>query len=116
MTQRCLITGATSLVGSHAAEALVQQGYSVGALVRANADLSWLRQLEVELAYGDLNDASALQKATCGVDFVVHCAAKVGDWGPVEDYRRVNVDGLRNLLEACPATLQRFVHLSSLGV
>src|SRR5262249_12996562 len=45
------------------------------------------------------------------------CAAKVGDWGPVEDYRAVNVEGLRGLLSACQGRpLQRFVHLSSLGV
>ena len=48
---------------------------------------------------------------------VVHCAAKVGDWGPVEDYRRANVEGLRRLLEAAKGrNLHRFVHLSSLGV
>src|SRR5262249_44662080 len=52
-----------------------------------------------------------------GVESVVHAGAKVGDWGPVEDYRKVNVDGLRHLLEACRGkTLKRFVHLSSLGV
>jgi nucleoside-diphosphate-sugar epimerase len=51
------------------------------------------------------------------VDVVVHCAAKVGDRGPVEEYRAANVDGLRNLLEACRNTpLKRFVHMSSLGV
>lgn len=116
MTQRCLITGATGLVGSHAAEALVQQGYAVVAFVRQQSDLSWLRQLEVELAFGELNDQAAIHRAMQGVDYVVHCAAKVGDWGPLDEYRRVNVGGLRNLLDARPQTLKRFVHLSSLGV
>ena len=52
-----------------------------------------------------------------GIDAVVHCAAKVGDWGPVEEYRKVNVEGLRHLLDACRGRpLKRFVHLSSLGV
>ena len=52
-----------------------------------------------------------------GVDVIVHCAAKVGDWGPVDDYRKVNVEGLRAL---CDATLgkplHRFVLVSTLGV
>ena len=52
-----------------------------------------------------------------GVDAVIHAAAKVGDWGPVDDYRRVNVEGLRTLLDAVKGTaLERFVHVSSLGV
>jgi nucleoside-diphosphate-sugar epimerase len=52
-----------------------------------------------------------------GAKVVVHCAAKVGDWGPVEEYREVNVGALRGLLEACKGkNLERFVHMSSLGV
>jgi len=48
---------------------------------------------------------------------IVHCAAKVGDWGPTEAYRAVNVEGLRCLLEACRGKpIQRFVHISTLGV
>src|SRR5262249_17494300 len=46
-----------------------------------------------------------------------HCAAKVGDWGHVDEYRRVNVEGLRKLLDAVKGRpLHRFVHLSTLGV
>jgi nucleoside-diphosphate-sugar epimerase len=48
---------------------------------------------------------------------IIHCAAKVGDWGPVAAYRQINVEGLRNLLEAVKdKPLHRFVHLSTLGV
>ncbi len=48
---------------------------------------------------------------------MLHCAAKVGDWGPVEEYRAVNVEALRGLLDACRnQPLKRFVHFSSLGV
>ena len=66
---------------------------------------------------GDLSDAVAVRAAVTGADVVVHAAAKVGDWGATHDYRAVNVDGLRNLLEACRAhPVKRFVHLSSLGV
>ena len=116
MTIRSLVTGATGLVGSHVAEALVQQGHKVVALVRGGADVEPLRQLGVELTFGDLNDAAAVNNAAQHANLIVHCAAKVGDWGPVAEYRRVNVDGLRSLLEACPSDLQRFVLISSLGV
>lgn len=114
---RYLITGATGLVGSHLAEACVERGYSVVTLARPTSDTRLLEKLGVRIIRGDLADAPALEQAVAGADVVVHCAAKVGDWGPVEEYRRVNVEGLRNLLEAIRGRpLQRLVHLSSLGV
>jgi nucleoside-diphosphate-sugar epimerase len=65
-----------------------------------------------------MTDAASLAAAIRGASVVVHCAAKVGDWGPVEGYRRVNVEGTRALIEAALAggTVKRFVHISSLGV
>src|SRR5207253_5485118 len=66
---------------------------------------------------GDLGDTEAVRKAVEGVDLVFHCAAKVGDRGPVEEYRAVNVEALRTLLDAVKGRpLRRFVHVSSLGV
>jgi len=66
---------------------------------------------------GDITDPAVVREAVDGADVVVHCAAKVGDWGRVEDYRAVNVEGLRQLLEACKGRpLKRFVQMSSLGV
>jgi nucleoside-diphosphate-sugar epimerase len=71
----------------------------------------------VAVLRGDLTEPATLPAAVDGVDVIFHCAAKVGDWGPVEDYRTVNVAGLRALLDACrDKPVKRFVHLSSLGV
>jgi nucleoside-diphosphate-sugar epimerase len=113
----CLITGTTGFVGSHVMEACVAQGIKVRALVRARSDTRLLEKLGVALVRGELTDAAAIGEAVAGVEAVVHCAAKVGDWGPVEAYRAVNVDALRQLLDACAGRpLARFVHISSLGV
>jgi|SRR5579884_402554 len=112
-----LITGATGFVGGHLAEAAVRRGLGVRALARAAADVAPLHRLGVEVCEGDLTQPERLRAAVDGVEAVVHCAARVGDWGPVEEYRAVNVDGLLRLLEACRGRpLRRFVHLSSLGV
>ncbi len=113
-----LVTGATGLVGSHVAERLRQLGFRTRAIARPSADTSLLRSWGVETVPGDLTDAASLATAAEGVTVVVHCAAKVGDWGPIEDYRRVNVEGLAALLDAVqrPGLLKRFVHISSLGV
>lgn len=113
-----LVTGATGLVGSHVAERLRQLGVRTRAIARRTADTSLLKGWGVEIVPGDLTDAASLAKAAEGVTVVVHCAAKVGDWGPIEDYRLVNVEGLATLLDAVqrPGLLKRFVHISSLGV
>jgi 2-alkyl-3-oxoalkanoate reductase len=119
MPHRYLITGATGFVGGHLAEAFTQRQWPVHAIVRATSDTSLLEKLPVTLFRGELNDPNVLRAALEGVTVVVHSAAKVGDWGPVDEYRAVNVDQLRCLLEACrnaSPPLARFIHLSSLGV
>ena len=111
------ITGATGLVGSHAAEEAVRRGHRVRALVRSSSDTRWLDQWGVEKVPGDLEDAEALRRGVDGADWVFNCAAKVGDWGSLDDFRRLNVAALRLLLDAASdARVARFVHVSSLGV
>jgi nucleoside-diphosphate-sugar epimerase len=111
------ITGATGFVGGHLAEACVKQGLAVTTIARLGSDTTLLDRLGVTVHRGDLSDPGVVQRALEGADVVVHGAAKVGDWGPIEDYRAVNVDALRGLLDACKGrSLRRFVHLSTLGV
>ena len=111
------ITGATGLVGSHAVEEALKRGFRVKALVRGTSDTRWLDSWGVEKVLGDLADADALRSGVEGADWVFNCAAKVGDWGTLEEFRRLNVDALRVLLDAASdAKVGKFVHVSSLGV
>ncbi len=115
--QTYLITGGTGFVGSHVAEQAARRGHRVRCLARASADTTFLKSVGAEVVPGDLSDPAGLNDALAGVDVVVHSAAKVGDWGHVDEYRKVNVEGLRHLLDAVAGKpLTRFVHLSSLGV
>ncbi|HEY1186321.1 MAG TPA: NAD-dependent epimerase/dehydratase family protein [Gemmata sp.] len=117
MPHTILLTGATGFVGSHIAEALARAGHTVRALVRQGSDTGFLASLGVTVVSGDLTDLEALGRAADGCDVVVNCAAKVGDWGHVDGYRAVNVEGLRHLFDATLGKpLHRFVHISSLGV
>lgn len=113
-----LVTGATGLVGGHVVERLHAASIPTRALVRETANTELLQGWETELITGDLSDSSSLTRAADGATVVVHCAAKVGDWGAVDDYRAINVDGTRGLLDAAmlSGTLKRFIHISSLGV
>ena len=117
MPHTYFVTGATGFVGSHVVEALRARGETVRAIARDGADTSLLERLGVTVVRGDLTDADAIGRALGDADVVIHCGAKVGDWGHVDEYRRVNVEGLRLLLDAVKGRpLHRFVQVSSLGV
>jgi nucleoside-diphosphate-sugar epimerase len=113
-----LVTGATGLVGHHVVQRATLEGQAVRVLVREPGRAREFEARGVEAVTGDLGDPLSLSQAVQGVDAIVHCAAKVGDWGPVADYRKVNVEGLKGLLDAAlsEGSLKRFVHVSSLGV
>ncbi len=111
-----LITGATGLLGSHIAEQLVAAGRPVRALVRPGSDTRLLDELGVEKAVGDVTDLDSLRQASRGVHTVYHVAAKVGDWGPWEQFVAVTIDGTRNALQAAKENgVSRFLHVSSIS-
>lgn len=117
--EKLLVTGATGLVGSQVVQRALQNGMPVAALVRSADQADFLKEQGAELIEGDLTNPTSLEGKLTGITHVVHTAAKVGDWGKVDEYRETNVKGLENLVSAiqkqnCP--LERLVHISSLGV
>ncbi|MFO0958011.1 MAG: NAD(P)H-binding protein [Isosphaeraceae bacterium] len=107
------VTGGTGLVGSHVIEEALSRGHRVRALVRTSSDTTWLDRWGVEKVSGDLADPRALAEGCRGVDWVIGCAAMVGDWGKLATFRKLNVDALRLLLDAAAeAQVSRFVHVS----
>ena len=113
----CLVTGASGFIGGRLAQRLVGEGYQVRCLVRSSSDTSRLDELDVEIAVGDLTKRSSLNRAAEGCRYVFHCGARVSDWGTTEEIARTNVQGTRNLLEACvAASVQRVIHFSTTDV
>jgi nucleoside-diphosphate-sugar epimerase len=111
-----LVTGATGLLGSHIVEQLRLRGRPVRALVRRGSDTKWLKTQGVEFVEGDLNDRASLEKACAGVKTIYHSAARVGDWGPWEEFVHYTIEGTRNLAEAAEkAGVERFIHVSSIS-
>ena len=112
-----LVTGATGFIGGRLADALLERGDSVRALVRDPAQAQSLSAKGIELVGGDMTQHDSLAAAASGADRVYHCAAVVGDWLPADKVKRVNVEGTHALLEACAAAgVRRLVYLSSLAV
>ncbi|MCW5978243.1 MAG: NAD-dependent epimerase/dehydratase family protein [Bryobacteraceae bacterium] len=110
-----LVTGATGFVGWHVARQLIERGDRVRILVR---DPARVRELDgAETAPGDLRDRDSLERAVAGCGVVYHVAADYRLWArdPSELYR-TNVQGTRNLLDACrKAGVERVVYTSTVG-
>lgn len=115
---RLLITGATGMVGSLLMARVLEEGYTVRAMVRPTSNRAAFEGLDVEQFEADLADPESLPAALEGVDYVVNTAAHVGDWGPAEKFRAINVVALETMLIAArqQAQLKRWVQISSLGV
>ena len=111
-----LVTGATGLLGSHIVEQLRRHQMPVRVLVRPGSDRSWLQTQDVEFVEGDVTEPASLEHACRGVEVVYHAAAKVGDWGPWDEFQRITIDGTRNVVEAAiAASVRRFLHISSIS-
>jgi len=112
---KVLITGGTGFIGSHLVENMVQKGHQVRCLIRKTSDLKWLKNLPIEVTYGDCIDKSSLAEAVKSVDMVFHLAGLTKALKE-EDYYEVNAFGTKNLLQACLTynpKIQKFIYLSS---
>ena len=98
---KALVTGGGGFLGGAIVRRLVERGDSVRSLARG--DYPELRALGVETIRGDVADREAVLRVAEGCDVVFHVAAKAGFWGPREDFVRANVDGTRNVVDACRA-------------
>jgi dihydroflavonol-4-reductase len=111
------VTGATGFLGHHLVPLLIQRGHVVRALVRATSDVRFLKDCGVELIDGDIRRPESIERLVDGCDAVIHAAGRFRFWGKREDFRSVNVEGTRNILEAARcANVQRFVHISTVAV
>ncbi|MCX6671596.1 MAG: NAD(P)-dependent oxidoreductase [Euryarchaeota archaeon] len=114
---RALVTGGTGFIGSHLVDELLEQGYDVRVLRRTTSNITLLENKKLSFVFGDLTDRESLVRACQQVDVVFHVAALPRDWGPKKTFFEVNVDGTKNLLDACVQhKVPRFVFMSSAAV
>jgi dihydroflavonol-4-reductase len=114
---RVLVTGASGFVGSAVVAALLAQGKSVRALVRATSPLANLPRDGVEIVQGDLRDPKAMAAATRDVRYLFHVAADYRLWArDPGEIMTANVEGTRNVMQAASqAGVARIVYTSSVA-
>ena len=115
---RVFVTGGTGFVGKPTVRRLVEDGHEVRCLVRKTSRTGELEELGCELAYGDVTDKASVLDGMKGCEWLVHLANVYSFWEPDKSvYRRVNVEGTRNVAEAAlEEGVSKVAHVSTFVV
>src|ERR1700719_4508922 len=104
MSKRALVTGGAGLIGSHVADLLVREGWTVRVLdnlepqTHRRGQPAWLNE-KAEFIHGDLRDRDTITAALDKIDVVFHQAAYGGYMPEIVKYVHVNSLGTAQMLE-----------------
>ncbi len=115
---KIFITGATGFIGTHLVRRLAQTEHKLCCLVRKTSNIHYLKELGVTLITGDVADRDSLLQGMRGCDWVVNLANVYSYWEPDNRvYKKVNVEGTRNVMECALETgISKMVHVSTAGI
>lgn len=101
MSEKIVVIGGSGFLGSHLADTLSNEGYSVTIFDQAVSP--WLRP-DQKMVVGDILDVQALERAIAGASYVYHLAglADIGEAASrPRDTVSLNIMGSVEVIEAC---------------
>ena len=131
MTKVSLVTGAFGFSGAVLIRELLKEGKTVvGTDIKQrlnNPEQIALRKAiglninhpNLRLIDADITDKESLKelfKQAGDVDIVYHTASLYSYKAKLQDLRRINVEGIKNIISVLPADVTQFVHWSTCGV
>ncbi|HVP36622.1 MAG TPA: NAD-dependent epimerase/dehydratase family protein [Terriglobales bacterium] len=115
---KIFITGASGFIGINLVRRLAKTEHKLYCLVRKTSQVTELNEFGVTLAYGDVTDKNSLLQGMRGCDWVANLANVYSFWEPDNRvYKKVNVDGTRNVMESALETgVSKVLHVSTAGI
>lgn len=114
---RYYVTGATGFLGLHVVEDLLKQGDEVTAFVMPGDKVAEFLPAEVKIIYGDITSKEDVNNflSSCGEgSTVIHCAGLISLlWSIKPLVKKVNVEGTKNIVDACVKQNMRLIYISS---
>ncbi|MFC2160560.1 NAD-dependent epimerase/dehydratase family protein [Acidobacteriota bacterium] len=109
-----LVSGGVGVMGSRLVKGLVKAGNKVRVLTLPNdPNVSRLDGYDCEIIYGDVSDLNTLKGIFDDVKTVYHLAAIIITNDPAV-YKKINVEGTRNMVEGAVAGgVEHFIYVSS---
>lgn len=108
-----VVTGSTGHIGANLVRTFLDQKRPLRALI--HEDTRGIQGLDIERVQADILDYDSLRRAFEGAEVVYHLAAFIGvDFKALDRVNKVNVEGTRNVVDAClDAGVKRLIHVSS---
>lgn len=114
-----VVTGANGLLGSYVVRKLIEANTPFVAMRRKHSDITSLSDVSdsIQWVEGDVTDPDALIEIFSKATGVIHTAAVVSYHKQDEEIiKSINVEGTRNVVNACIATgIKRLLHVSSVA-
>ena len=112
---KVLITGAGGFIGSHLAKELIKRGHFVRGLFLPQEETQLLEDIGLEVFRGDLTKPLTINGVTKDIDIIFHLAARTLDWGTMQQFKTIMVDGTENLLKESGNNIRKFIYFSSVA-
>ena len=117
---KILVTGGTGFIGRLLIPKLIEKGHEVSVLCRNKKKAESVLPPECKIIIGDITEKETLKNCCEGIDLVYQLVGLSGNELPsryqFKRFRKVNVDGLRNIAEeAQRAKVKRFIQVSSIA-
>ena len=117
-----LVAGATGGVGQLLSAKLLERGFKVRAMSRSKEKTKQLlgEAAGLEVVYGDMREPSTLAAAVDGVDAICCCTGTTAfpskRWSGGNNPEQTDFVAVKNLIEASPKSVKRFLLTTSAGV
>jgi dihydroflavonol-4-reductase len=113
---KVFLTGGTGFIGVPTIRNLIDSGHQCVCLVRSSSKTESLDRYGCEFVTGDVTEKASLEKGMEGCEAVINLANVYSLWEPdFSIYKRVNVDGTRNVMEvAMEVGAKKVIHVSSI--